>query len=136
MGASLLAVAKSIYYIMSSTFHKVKKKLNKILALFRNGYSVYLIHSVVSHPGADDLSSTTKTAINVRKKRNDFVLFNKEKQNQRKVRPSAPQAYQCKVTHSIGTATQMQLEVILAGNRIAISLSHPLLVKQRQLKSQ
>ena len=69
MGASLLAVAKSIYYIMSSTFHKVKKKLNKILALFRNGYSVYLIHSVVSHPGADDLSSTTKTAINVRKKK-------------------------------------------------------------------
>ena len=69
-------------------------------------------------------------------KKNDFVLFNKEKQNQRKVRPSAPQAYQCKVTHSIGTATQMQLEVILAGNRIAISLSHPLLVKQRQLKSQ
>ena len=136
MGASLLAVAKSIYYIMSSTFHKVKKKLNKILALFRNGYSVYLIHSVVSHLGADDLSSTTKTAINVRKKKNDFVLFNKEKQNQRKVHPSAPQAYQCKVTHSIGTATQMQLEVILAGNRIAISLSHPLLVKQRQLKSQ
>ena len=121
MGASLLAVAKSIYYIMSSTFHKVKKKLNKILALFRNGYSVYLIHSVVSHLGADGLSSTTKTAINVRKKKNDFVLFNKEKQNQRKVRPSAPQGYQCKVTHSIGTATQMQLEVILAGNRIAIS---------------
>ena len=61
MGASLLAVAKSIYYIMSSTFHKVKKKLN--------GYSVYLIHSVVSHLGADGLSSTTKTAINVRKKK-------------------------------------------------------------------
>ena len=93
MGASLLAVAKSIYYIMSSTFHKVKKKLNKILALFRNGYSVYLIHSVVSHLGADGLSSTTKTAINFRlffrqKKKNDFVFFNKEKQNQRKVRPS------------------------------------------------
>ena len=73
MGASLLAVAKSIYYIMSSTFHKVKKKLNKILALFRNGYSVYLIHSVVSHLGADGLSSTTKTAINFR------LFFRKKK---------------------------------------------------------
>ena len=29
------------------------------------------------------------------------------------------QAYQCKVTQSTGMATQMQLEVILAGNRIA-----------------
>ena len=34
-------------------------------------------------------------------------------------RPSAPQAYQCKITQSTGMATQMQLEVILAGNRIA-----------------
>ena len=33
-------------------------------------------------------------------------------------RPSAPQAYQCKITQSTGMATQMQLEVILAGNRI------------------
>ena len=32
--------------------------------------------------------------------------------------PSAPQAYQCKITQSTGMATQMQLEVILAGNRI------------------
>ena len=30
------------------------------------------------------------------------------------VRPSAPQAYQCKITQSTGMATQMQLEVILA----------------------
>ena len=35
------------------------------------------------------------------------------------VRPSAPQAYQCKITQSTGMATQMQLEVILAGNRLA-----------------
>ena len=32
-------------------------------------------------------------------------------------RPSAPQAYQCKITPSTGMETQMQLEVILAGNR-------------------
>ena len=35
------------------------------------------------------------------------------------VRPSAPRAYQCKITQSTGMATQMQLAVILAGNRIA-----------------
>ena len=29
----------------------------------------------------------------------------------------APQAYQCKITQSTGMATQMQLEVILTGNR-------------------
>ena len=34
-------------------------------------------------------------------------------------RPSAPQAYQCKITQSTGMVIQMQLEVILAGNRIA-----------------
>ena len=34
-------------------------------------------------------------------------------------RPSAPQVYQCKITQSTGMATQMQLEAILAGNRIA-----------------
>ena len=34
-------------------------------------------------------------------------------------RPSAPQVYQCKTTQSTGMATQMQLEFILAGNRIA-----------------
>ena len=34
-------------------------------------------------------------------------------------RLSAPQAYQCKITQLTGMATQMQLEVILAGNRIA-----------------
>ena len=34
-------------------------------------------------------------------------------------RPSAPQVYQCKITQSTGMATQMQLEVILTGNRIA-----------------
>ena len=34
-------------------------------------------------------------------------------------RPSAPQAYQCKITQPIGMATQMQFEVILEGNRIA-----------------
>ena len=34
-------------------------------------------------------------------------------------RPSAPRAYQCKITQSTGMATQVQLEVILAGNRIA-----------------
>ena len=34
-------------------------------------------------------------------------------------RPTAPQAYQCKITQPTGMATQMQLEVILAGNRIA-----------------
>ena len=33
-------------------------------------------------------------------------------------RPSAPQAYQCKITQSTDMVTQMQLEVILAGNRI------------------
>ena len=33
-------------------------------------------------------------------------------------RPSAPQADQCKRPQSTGMATQMQLEVILAGNRI------------------
>ena len=45
-------------------------------------------------------------------------------------RPSAPQAYHCKVTQSTGMATQMQLEVILAGNLH----SHRRLVKQKQLK--
>ena len=34
-------------------------------------------------------------------------------------RPSAPQACQCKITQSTGMATQMQLKVIWAGNRIA-----------------
>ena len=34
-------------------------------------------------------------------------------------RPSAPHAYQCKITQSTGMTTQMQLEVILPGNRIA-----------------
>ena len=34
-------------------------------------------------------------------------------------RPSTPEVYQCKITQSTGMATQMQLEVILAGNRIA-----------------
>ena len=34
-------------------------------------------------------------------------------------RPSAPQANQCKITQSTGMATEMQLVVILAGNRIA-----------------
>ena len=34
-------------------------------------------------------------------------------------RPSAPQVYQCKITQSTVFATQMQLEIILAGNRIA-----------------
>ena len=34
-------------------------------------------------------------------------------------RPFAPQAYQCKIYQSTGMATQMQLEVILARNRIA-----------------
>ena len=34
-------------------------------------------------------------------------------------RPSAPQAYQRKITQSTGMVTQMQLEVILAGNRVA-----------------
>ena len=38
----------------------------------------------------------------------------------RTVRPSAPQAYQCKITQLKGIATQMQLEVIVVGNRIAI----------------
>ena len=33
--------------------------------------------------------------------------------------PSAPQAYKCKITQITGMATQMQLEVILAGNRTA-----------------
>ena len=37
-------------------------------------------------------------------------------------RPSAPQAYQCKITQSTGMATQMQLKVILAGNHIATSI--------------
>ena len=32
---------------------------------------------------------------------------------------SATQAYQCKITQSTGMTTQMQLEAILAGNRIA-----------------
>ena len=34
-------------------------------------------------------------------------------------RPPAPQAYQCKITQSTSMATQMKLEVILAGTRIA-----------------
>ena len=34
-------------------------------------------------------------------------------------RPSAAQAYQCKITQSTGMVIQMQLEVILAGNRVA-----------------
>ena len=33
--------------------------------------------------------------------------------------PSTPQAYQCKITQSTGMTTQMQLEVILAGNHTA-----------------
>ena len=44
---------------------------------------------------------------------------------------SAPQAYQCKTTQSTEMATQIQLAVILAGNRIATPVS-----KQRQLTSQ
>ena len=36
--------------------------------------------------------------------------------------PFAPQVYQCKITQSTGTATQMQLELILVGNRIATCL--------------
>ena len=35
------------------------------------------------------------------------------------VRPLHMHAYQCKITQSTGMTTQMQLEVILAGNRIA-----------------
>ena len=34
-------------------------------------------------------------------------------------RPTAPQAYQCKISQSTGMATQMQLEVMLTGNRVA-----------------
>ena len=34
-------------------------------------------------------------------------------------RPSVPQAYQYKIAQSTGMTTKMQLEVILAGNRIA-----------------
>ena len=34
-------------------------------------------------------------------------------------RTPTPQAYQCKITQSTGMATQMQLEVISAGNPIA-----------------
>ena len=34
-------------------------------------------------------------------------------------RPSAPHAYQCKITQSTGVATQTQVEIILVGNRIA-----------------
>ena len=34
-------------------------------------------------------------------------------------RPSVPQTYQCQITQSTGMATQMQLDFILAGNRIA-----------------
>ena len=34
-------------------------------------------------------------------------------------RPSAPQAYQCKISQSTGIATQLRLEVILVGNRLA-----------------
>ena len=34
-------------------------------------------------------------------------------------RPSAPQVYQCKIAQLTSIATKMQLEVILAGNRIA-----------------
>ena len=34
-------------------------------------------------------------------------------------RPSTPQAYQCKITQSTGVATQMKLEIILAGNGLA-----------------
>ena len=34
-------------------------------------------------------------------------------------RPSAPQAYQCEITQETAMASQMQLEVISAGNRIA-----------------
>ena len=47
-------------------------------------------------------------------------------------RPSAPQAHQRKITQSTGMVTQMQLEDILAGNRIATRR----LVKRRQLKNQ
>ena len=36
--------------------------------------------------------------------------------------PSAPQAYQCKITQSTGIVTQMQLKLILVGNRIATCL--------------
>ena len=35
------------------------------------------------------------------------------------VRPSAPQVYRCKIAQLTSIATKMQLEVILAGNRIA-----------------
>ena len=34
-------------------------------------------------------------------------------------RPSAPHVYQCKITQSTGMATQLQLEIISVGNRIA-----------------
>ena len=48
------------------------------------------------------------------------------------VRPLAPQTNQRKTTQSTGIATEMQLEAVSAGNRIATRR----LVKQRQLKSQ
>ena len=35
------------------------------------------------------------------------------------VRPPAPQTNQCKITQSTGIATEMQLEAVSAGNRIA-----------------
>ena len=38
-------------------------------------------------------------------------------------RPSTPQAYQCKITQSTGVATQMQREVVFAGNRIATRIT-------------
>ena len=46
------------------------------------------------------------------------------------VRPTTPQENQCKITQSTGMATQMELGIFLAGNRMA----QPRLVKQDNRK--
>ena len=82
---------------MQSTFQKVKNKLNQILALFGNGYSVYRApQCCIWHLGADGLSSTTKTGINFRsfsRKKKKMILCYDEKQNQRNV--SVIEQFQC-----------------------------------------
>ena len=50
-------------------------------------------------------------------------------------RPSAPQAYQCKITQPTGMATQMQLEVILAGNHIANRILWSRLTTEESIKT-
>ena len=75
---------------MQSTFQKVKNKLNQILALFGNGYSVYRVPqccitsrsrwSQFHHENGNQLSLFLPQK---KKKKNDFVLLRETKPKKR-----------------------------------------------------